>query len=464
MKKEKHSIKIATDGRSLLGADHLKVLACILIFNLLTHFIQLSRPDAVVFDEVHFGSFATAYCCSHETFFDIHPPHGKLLIAAGSYVLGYRGEQDFSSINVPYEEGNAFAFRALPALIGSTIPLLVFLLLVQMGGTLAGATFAAALVSIDSAILVQTRIVGLDGILIASILCTILLFLKGIGAQTPRKKMIVFFMAGMVGGVAVGTKLTGLVALGVPFVIFLVDLIKAPKQFQAWLRDGSLFVAGALVAYLGGWTAHFLLLDQPWPDIWGPISGNFILDFFDLHFKAFNANVTLTAGHPDAAAPWLWPFSHTPVYYWAGDGDRIYLIGNLLVWWGAVAMFSITLVYVFLTKLMSFLALKIKPFASMIWLPIVAYVISYAPLILTSRALFIYHYMTALLFSIMAVVLWLEHVGWIREGSVRSQRASYFVVLVFAVLLFAMFLPFVYGYSVGLQPLEALFVLFPSWV
>jgi dolichyl-phosphate-mannose--protein O-mannosyl transferase len=35
-----------------------------------------------VFDEVTFGKFVQAYCCTGERFFDIHPPHGKLLIAA----------------------------------------------------------------------------------------------------------------------------------------------------------------------------------------------------------------------------------------------------------------------------------------------------------------------------------------------------------------------------------------------
>lgn len=463
MKKMPPSNHAASVYSSLLSAEHLKVLACLLIFNLFTHFVQLNRPDAVVFDEVHFGNFATAYCCSHETFFDIHPPHGKLLIGAGSYLLGYRGGQDFATINSPFAKGNAFALRSLPALIGSTIPLLLFILLLQLGSTLAGATLAAALVSLDTAFLVQTRIIALDGVLLAATLGTIILFLQGLRAHTPRRKMALFFLAGMVAGLAVGTKLTGLVALAIPFVIFIVDLIKNPKHFKAWLRDGSLFVAGAFIIYLGGWVLHFLLLDRPWPEIWGSVSGNFITDLAEIHRKAFNANITLITPHPDAAKPWLWPFSHSPVFYWSDQGDRIYLIGNLLIWWGAIALFFITILHVIWLNLMRFLTLKTKPFTSMIWLPICAYIISYGPLIFTSRPLFIYHYMTALLFSIMTVILWLEYKGWIRDTGIGGQSIGYYLGLGFAAVAFVVLLPLVYGYSVGIQPLDALFALFPSW-
>ncbi|MBI3421301.1 MAG: phospholipid carrier-dependent glycosyltransferase, partial [Candidatus Sungbacteria bacterium] len=39
------------------------------------HFTALDYPRQVVFDEVHFGKFVNAYCCTKERFFDIHPPH-----------------------------------------------------------------------------------------------------------------------------------------------------------------------------------------------------------------------------------------------------------------------------------------------------------------------------------------------------------------------------------------------------
>ena len=55
----------------------------LLLAGLALHFFRIGQPAVVVFDEVHFGGFADAYCCSGEYFFDVHPPHGKLLAALG---------------------------------------------------------------------------------------------------------------------------------------------------------------------------------------------------------------------------------------------------------------------------------------------------------------------------------------------------------------------------------------------
>ena len=70
-------------------------LIILLLLSAAVHLVGLSHPDSVVFDEVHFGSFSTAYCCNHEYFFDPHPPHAKLLIAGTARLLGYRGGVDF---------------------------------------------------------------------------------------------------------------------------------------------------------------------------------------------------------------------------------------------------------------------------------------------------------------------------------------------------------------------------------
>ena len=70
------------------------VLACISLF---TNLVGLAHVNRVIFDEFHFGKFVNGYCCTHERFFDIHPPHAKLLIAGAGYVAGYRGGLKFAS-------------------------------------------------------------------------------------------------------------------------------------------------------------------------------------------------------------------------------------------------------------------------------------------------------------------------------------------------------------------------------
>ena len=55
------------------------------------HGLWLSEPRSVVFDEVHFGGFAEAYVSSRAYFFDIHPPHAKLIIAGTAGLAVYAG-------------------------------------------------------------------------------------------------------------------------------------------------------------------------------------------------------------------------------------------------------------------------------------------------------------------------------------------------------------------------------------
>ena len=68
---------------------------------------RLADPASVVFDEVHFGGHAAHYI-NRTYFFDIHPPLGKMLLAAAGAAAGFDGRFRFSAIgdafppDVPY--------------------------------------------------------------------------------------------------------------------------------------------------------------------------------------------------------------------------------------------------------------------------------------------------------------------------------------------------------------------------
>jgi dolichyl-phosphate-mannose--protein O-mannosyl transferase len=49
-------------------------LALLLLLGALTHFSGLAHPREVVFDEATFGNYVSAYCCTGERIFDVHPP------------------------------------------------------------------------------------------------------------------------------------------------------------------------------------------------------------------------------------------------------------------------------------------------------------------------------------------------------------------------------------------------------
>jgi dolichyl-phosphate-mannose--protein O-mannosyl transferase len=68
--------------------------ACALLIALgtATHLVGLTYPREIVFDEATSGNFVSAYCCTRERIVDVHPPHGKLLIALGAKLGGYQGD------------------------------------------------------------------------------------------------------------------------------------------------------------------------------------------------------------------------------------------------------------------------------------------------------------------------------------------------------------------------------------
>jgi dolichyl-phosphate-mannose-protein mannosyltransferase len=128
----------------------------------------VSSPAQVVFDEVHWGTAVNAYCCSGTRIFDVHPPHAKLLITAAAAAAGYDGSVGFQAIGESYGQAPVWAFRLVPALAGMAIAPLVFLLVGALGGSRAAAWMAGWLVAFDNDLILETRVMLIDGILVAS--------------------------------------------------------------------------------------------------------------------------------------------------------------------------------------------------------------------------------------------------------------------------------------------------------
>lgn len=55
-----------------------------------TRFYNLDQPNAIVFDELHYGRYASLYL-KQTFFFDSHPPLGKQLLALAGYLGGFQG-------------------------------------------------------------------------------------------------------------------------------------------------------------------------------------------------------------------------------------------------------------------------------------------------------------------------------------------------------------------------------------
>lgn len=144
-----------------------------------TRFDNIGFPNKVVFDEVHFGKFASYYL-EGTYFFDLHPPFAKLLIAAVGYVIGYDGKFKFDSIGDSYITNNVpyISYRAFLAIQGVvTIPVM-FLTMKTLGFSVAACLLSSVLVCFDNAHVSEARLILLDATLILSIALTMFCYSK----------------------------------------------------------------------------------------------------------------------------------------------------------------------------------------------------------------------------------------------------------------------------------------------
>ncbi|KAJ3222116.1 hypothetical protein HK099_002695 [Clydaea vesicula] len=111
---------------------------------------------------IHFGKFASYYL-ERTYYFDVHPPLGKLLLAAG-----YDGHFHFDKIGDKYLENNVpyVGLRLWPAFCGASVVPICFLTMKEMGFSFPGALFGAALLLFDNALITQSRLILLDSMLL----------------------------------------------------------------------------------------------------------------------------------------------------------------------------------------------------------------------------------------------------------------------------------------------------------
>ena len=422
-------------------------LLLLLLLGALTHFAGLTHPRQVVFDEVTFGKYVAAYCCTGERIFDVHPPHGKLLIALAAKAGGFDGTFGFDAIGHPYGDQPVFALRFVPALMGTLIPVLFLFFLRELGASPPIAFLGGLLVALDNAFLAETRMIVFDGVLVAATLASLAAFLS---AQRHGGRGWRLLAAGLLAGMAIGTKTTGLVTLGVIGLCLVAGMGVVTGSIAARVRQGAIVLTAVIAVYMAGWVVHWMVLPNPGPgDAFYAHTGRMAEDLWTAQRTMIDQNVKMTATHPDASRPWTWPFMKVAPYLWQGEGASIYLVGNPIVWWGSSVIFFALVIQLAILRP---LGLRMPPpinASPRAWVALAAYALAFVPLLPVTRVLFLYHYLTPLLFGLAFVLLWLDRSGWGAPGADGRLPMSYVVVAALAVIGFLAISPLTYGFSVG---------------
>jgi dolichyl-phosphate-mannose--protein O-mannosyl transferase len=452
-----------------LERNYLFVILAILAFTI--HFAFLSYPSQTVFDEVYFGKFSAAYF-NHEYYFDIHPPLGKLIIAAWAWITNFDLVFNYDKIGTAANPELFFTLRFLPAFFGSLFVLLFswFAYLATQSKRIA--LIAGILILFDNAFLVQTKITAIDVFLLFFEILTFSLFLLYQKEKSFSKKwFICLALTGISFGLAISIKWTGLAAIGIIGIVLFFKIFSA--RTTKWLSPNnnsagkitklkeaivSALVISAIgfLVYLVPFYAHFDLLDKSGPgdafmstefqselkngrkNTPNPLS--FWEKFTELNGAMYRYNTGLTATHPYGSTWNQWPFDKKPIWYWYQDAlpgnsekvGKIYFLGNPIIWWLALGAITLTIFRLVSQKERR----EITPF---MYFLILAYFANLLPFIGIKRVAFLYHYLLSISFAILILSIYLEKI-W------QKDKAIFAALMFFIAISFMIIAPLSYGW------------------
>lgn len=425
---------------------HMTRKAWIILFltlGILTRFVYWGEPNQVVFDEVHFGKTVNAYTTG-EYFFEVHPPLGKLIIAGTAKLFNYEPNLSFDKIGDEYANDSYKYLRLAPMIFGALLPLIVFLLALEIGLSLLPAALAGLAMLLENFYILQSRLILLDIFIVFFGLLSLFWYFRY--RKTFSIKHLIY--AAIFGGLTISVKWSG---LAFPALWILFEAVRIIRESRISFRQALKMVGvGAIMVaiYVSTFAIHFSLLPKSGTgdsfmssSFNRTLIGNESLDarplndfgkFVELNIEMYRAHNRITDSHPYQSSWSSWPFLATPIYYWQDAGHKIYSFGNPMVWWLSTLSIIYLLVNIFIKK---FSGLGIT--LSVILAGFLANLIPFAGI---HRTLFIYHYMGAYVFAILALAYVFQ------ENISNKDKKHVFIALGLIFLAtFIYFSPLTYG-------------------
>lgn len=360
-------------------------------------FWRLGTPDSFVFDEVYYAKWANDYLQGNN-FFDVHPPLGKLIIAAGIFLFG----------------NDSFGWRFFPAIAGTMLIPLTYIVAKRLfTSTESGisnlesrdkpgisqdsasqiALLAALFVTLDGLMLVQSRTALLDIFQITFVLGSVAAFLAWRDAGTRARANFWLIVMGLAIGLAIATKWTAVAVYGVIWIATLIWRKQFPKA--SWWA----FALGYLMLPLAIYLISFIFNERT-QDYW-----HYLIDW---HKQTWNFHQNLTASHPYMSRWWSWLYLARPVWYYFtqenGPVQGIVALGNPILWWTAIP------------ALLAAFTVANKKYQSGVFFALLIIISFYLPWTIIGRTQFQYYISPAVPFMMMIVAWWLtEQVTLIRR-------------------------------------------------
>jgi dolichyl-phosphate-mannose-protein mannosyltransferase len=364
------------------------------------------------------------------------------------------------------------ALRVLPAAFGTTLVPLVYVMLRQLGANRRIATFGATLMLLENALLVISRILVVDIVLIAFGMMALVAYLAA-RTRAGAARWAYLALAALAAGASLSIKWTGASALGIILVAWLVDAQRRRRAWRRVLAEGALLVLAPVAIYLASFAIHFAVLTRSGPgDVYMPsdfratLVGDaqytpgatlgFWTKLVEVHRAMATGNEALEHAKNPASSPWYtWPVMKHPVSLFGdpsvpGDKRMMILLGNPVIWWGVLIAF----VGAWESFVRQRPRWRGREFALVFLTGGV--LLNYVPFMAIRRLMYLYHY----LFALTLLIVLGAYVLGVTTGSIdddappwrfatRRQALMFGGLAVLVLAGFVYYAPFTYGWTIG---------------
>lgn len=400
--------------------------------------VSISYKNSAYFDEIYFARSSYEYVNGIPTNEWVHPPLGKLIMAAPIALFGM----------------NTFAYRLMGVIAGILMIPVLYALAKNLFKNRKWAILAGLLMTFDCFHFSQTRMGTVDSFLVLFIMLSSLFLYKYVALDKNEKfskKFKNLALSGLFIGCAIATKWTGLYA-GLAEAIFLIGSIvinnfgkkkeKDQDLFKIFLTCIGFFIVLPIVTYI----LSYLLFPNVYP---GKING--INDILTQTKNMFNYHNELEEMHNFQSKWYTWPAMIKPVWYYASYAGSnlksvIVGIGNPAIWWvGIVSTLFVMIRACFIRNkenvfMLLFILCSILPYAFI------------------SRPMFMYHYFPVLPFVMLTIVALIRFI----TNKLKTNSVYLFYVGV-VVLMFICFYPIVSGTQTSTDYIDS-FKWLSTWI
>lgn len=341
------------------------------------------------------------------TYEDTHPPLGKIIISIGITVFG----------------NNPLGFRFMSALFGLFLLITIYIFSKKIFKSIYISSFSTILFATDFMLISQSRLALIDIFTIFFIVSSYyFMYCYFEQKYTSNKSYVYLLLSGLFMGLSIACKWTGVYAAFGLAIIFFIKFIKDKHTIKKRLSIIAFCFLSFIIIPLLIYTTSYLFINDG-------LNDNFFDIFINNQFKIFEYHKSLTSTHIAQSKWYSWMFLKNPVFIYTNGSQKLYLMGNPMIWTvGTFLFFYILYKY-----------LKTKDNKALF--VIIGYLSQYLPWALVPRYTFLYHYFPSIPFIILIFAYFLNDI--ITKNIIYKKYANLYLIL--SSLLFIIAYKFIVG-------------------